>query len=457
MNRRRFLKYSAPIGIAGLAGCTGDGDDGGGDGDGGGTSTVQEEVEIEWWHAMGGNHKEIMDGWVESFNNENDNITVNAVQQGNYQETFTATKSAISAGNPPNIVQLRDTNQRTIIDSGSFVPVEQVVPDGAIDWGDYHQALTSYYSFNDRQWALPFNSSHPIIFYNKDLFEEAGLDPENPPNTYAELREQTGVLVEDSSASNGIVWPSSSWYLEEQIQGQNQVLVNENNGRDDFATEIYLLSDASLRAHKFLSEMAEDGRFLHTGVGGQGGWRAAIDEFYGQNVAMFLDSTASVASRQEAAQESGFELGTTFIPSAEGKRTGAVVGGAALFTAEGMSETERQATGEFLRFISSPERQATWHKQTGYFPTTQTATDQLQSENWFENNPNFATAFEQLQQTEVTPATQGWVVGPSAKVRDLNTQAQEQILTSDRSVEDVLSDTKSDVDEALQNYKSNVS
>jgi len=453
--RRRVLA-GAGAGAAALAGCLGAGsNDGsnqvGGGSDGGTVGSASGggngDVTIKWWHAMGGNLGETVDQLATDFNAQSDGITVETSYKGDYYETLNSVTSAIKAGTAPAIAQILDLGATLAIDSGAFQPIGEVMD---IDWSRYHDPVIEYYTFDDTVHSLPFNSSNPILYYNKDAFEQAGLDPEDPPGSFGEVRTAAEKLVESGATEQGISIPNVSWMPEQWFAEDGQPLVNEGNGREGDPTEINLDTDTAERVFSWWTEMYEDDLYPHTGVGD---WGAASQAFLNQQTGMHISSTAGVASTTAGAEENGFELGTGYYPVPnEGTRTGVVIGGASLWMTTGLASEKQRAAQQFFEWLSQPTQQAEWHRGTGYFPITTDAVDRLEDDDWFEDNPNFQTAFDQLRDTEVTAATRGFQCGPSSEVRTVIQEGHVSMINGDVSVSEGLDDMKSEIDGILGDY-----
>lgn len=398
---------------------------------------------------MGGNLGETVDALATDFNEQSDSVTIETSYKGSYDETLNAVTSAIGAGEAPELAQIVDLGSRLAIDSGAFEPMEEALPSDRIDWSDFQDPVIDYYSFDDTVYSMPFNSSNPIFYYNKNMFEEAGLDAESPPTTLEGVRQASETVVNQGIAEQGITFANVSWFPEQWFAQANEPLVNQQNGRADDPTEVNLDTGTADRIFSWWNDMHADGLYNHAGVGG---WGAAQQAFLNKQTAMFISSTAGVAATTAGAQENGFELGTGYYPTVSGDRTGVVIGGASLWMTRGLSDQKKQGLTDFLLWLAEAEQQAFWHRNTGYFPVSDSAVDLLESNGWFDENPNFQTAFDQLQETESTVATQGWQAGPASKVRTIIQDGYVSMINSDVTVDAKLTEMKANADRALESY-----
>ncbi|MCK5671885.1 MAG: extracellular solute-binding protein, partial [Spirochaetales bacterium] len=147
-------------------------------------------VSIEFWHAMSGARVDLIQGIVDKFMAENPNIEVDVQYTGSYNDTLNKVKSAYKAGNAPDIFHSYEIGTLGLINSGIISPLDQIAEkfDREIPWDDFFTPVQSYYKYQGDHYSMPFNSSTPLIFYNKTFFEKAGLDVDNPPKTYEDIR-----------------------------------------------------------------------------------------------------------------------------------------------------------------------------------------------------------------------------------------------------------------------------
>ncbi|MDG5775465.1 ABC transporter substrate-binding protein [Haloarculaceae archaeon H-GB1-1] len=461
-SRRTFIKGASVATVAGLAGCSNQSGDGGSetsseDGSGGtatDTASSSSDVTIKFWHAMGGDIAKLLEDMGSDFESQADGVTLDITSKGSYRDTLNATTSAVQAGNPPAVAQIFEIGTQLALDSGAFTPVEDIIPKDKIDYDNFLESVLSYYRIDGKLNSMPFNSSNAIFFYNKDAFAEAGLDPENPPETFQGVTDAANKLTDAGVVDKGTTWPNHSWLVEQWFAEQDQTLVNKENGRTGRATESNFESDAAKNIFEWWTDLYEQGQYLNPGIEA---WGEAQQAFLTQKVGILGYSTSSIAPMKEGAKKNGFELGTMRLPVPEGQRNGVVIGGASLWVPSGLSEAKQKAAGEFLLWMAQPEQQIRWHKNTGYFPVRNEAVSQLESDGWFDENPNFRTAFDQLQATEDSPATRGALMGPFTKARTIVEEGYvSMIQNSSTSVDDGLSKIDSQVEDALDSYNQKV-
>jgi sn-glycerol 3-phosphate transport system substrate-binding protein len=454
--RRRYIKGIGAATIAGLAGCSGnDGDDSGSDGSDGTTvgSGGGSDLTFDFWHIHGDELGDTLSDFAQDFSEQTDGVSVNAVNQGGYRENLNQTLQSSRAGDPPGVVQIFEIGTRLALDSGAFTPIGQVIPDGSVDFDDILPSVSNYYQIDGELNSMPFNSSNTIMLYNKTAFEEAGLDPESPPQSLSGVRDAAETIVDQTDMEAGISWPNHTWMqVEQQFAKQDQILVNNENGRAGRPDETFFNSEAGRNVYEWWKGMADNDLYLNPGIEA---WSEARQAFLTQQVPMLWDSTSNMVSMRAGAEDSGFELGSAYLPTPNGANTGVVIGGGSLWVPDALPDETKEAVGEFVAYMVQPEQQARWHRNSGYFPVSQTALDQLESDGWFEENPDFQTAINQLQDTQDSPATRGAVMGVFPEARSINEEVSVSILNGDVGVEEGLSQMDTEVQEALDGYSGN--
>ncbi len=468
-SRRRFIQGAGAATVAGLAGCSGQGgdgdsgdDSGSGDGDSGGDgdgttmgSGGGSDVTIKFWHAMGGDLAQRIDDIVDSFEEQSDGITVETTSRNSYRDNLNATTQAVGSGDPPALSQIFEIGTQLALDSQAFVPVEEIIPSDRIDYDNFLDPVLDFYRIDGTLNSMPFNSSNAIMMYNRDAFEEAGLDPDSPPTTFEGVTEAANTLTSETDIEVGLTGPNHSWFVESWMAQQDATLVNNDNGRSGRATETNLTSDAAQNIFEWWVDLYEQDQYLNPGIEA---WGEAQQAFLTQETGMIIYSTSSIAPMKQGAADNGFELDTAFMPSPGGDRTGLPIGGASLWVPQGLSDAQQQAAGELLLYMTQPEQQATWHTGTGYFPVREESITQLEDDGFYEENPSFRTAIDQLNETESTPATSGALMGPFPEVRTIIEEGYvEMIQNEGTDVASALEDVKSDADSAIQSYNDRVS
>jgi len=412
----------------------------------------EDAVVIDFWHAFGGGRKLLIERMVADYNYTHPGTFVRVEFKGSYRDTLNAAILAAQQGNAPHIVQIFEIGSQLALDTGIFAPLEDAAQNSPV-WQpeDYIEGVANYYNIDGKFNSMPWNSSNPILYYNKDMFREAGLDPEAPPETFEEMLDACDKIVSSGTAKNCISWPLHSWLFEEWMANQGAELANNGNGRDDRATEVYLTGDAAKTIVNWWKEMNDKGYYAYSGK--LEDWDGADAIFVSGQAAMEITSTSDVVQRQNDAAENGFELGTGYLPyPADSERQGVVIGGASMWMTGDHPEEELEAAVDFVIWFTNTENAIRWHKATGYFPIRKSAVDVLEFQDWFELNPAYTAAFAQLLGTKVNRATQGALIGAFPEVRTIIEQAVEKILAGEATVDEALEAAKVEADKAIEEY-----
>ena len=408
------------------------------------TDVTGEGQTITFWHAMGGDLGLAVDQLVDRFNETNElDITVVSEFQGTYDDAITKLRSASLGNLEADVVQIYDIGSRYMLDSGYVVPMQDFIDSEGYDISQIEPNIAAYYTVNDDLYSMPFNSSTPVLYYNVDMFEEAGVD--GPPESLSEIEDMHDALVNEGGADMPIALTIYGWFVEQFTAKQGLDLVNNGNGRDDVATEVsFMDNDAMINILEEWYALYESGAAPN--VGREGG----RPEFVSGQAAMTLASTSSLSSILNEVDGS-FEVGTAYLPAVkEGDDGGVSIGGASLWALESGNDEKEQASWEFIKFLISPEIQADWASSTGYFPiTTATHEEDVFKEN-IENFPQFQTAIDQLH--ESSAESQGAFLSVFPEARQIIENEIENMLNGVATPEEAAEEMAAQINSAIENY-----
>ena len=354
-------------------------------------------------------------------------------------------------------MQVYDIGTRFMIDSKAAVPVQKWIDKENFDTSKYEKNILAYYTVDNKLYSMPFNTSTPILYYNKEMFKEAGLDPNKPPQTFEEVAADAQRLTKRDDTGKvtrpGMALAIYGWFFEQFLAEQNSMYANNNNGRDSMATAASFNSPQGEKILDWWSGMVKDGSTVNMG-------RKTADTmkaFVSGQTAMTIDSTGVLGDIMDGVNGK-FEVGTGNMPHPEGAEGGGVIiGGASLWMLNGHSDEEEKASWEFIKFMTAPEQQAFWHIKTGYFPVTTDAYNNEDLKKYEAKYPQFKVAVEQLHHTPVNRSTQGGLLGVFTQSRQEIESAIEQVLDGKASSKDALQKAADTVNEAIGRYNSSVS
>ena len=410
---------------------------------------VKAEGTVTFWHAMSGSKTAIIDNYAKEFMEMHPEIIIEPVYCGSYAETVTKGLAAIKAGKPPVLLQSYEVGTQTMLDSEAIIPVYKLNK-GEFDFSTISSPIAKYYSVNGNLHSMPFNSSTAMLYYNKDMFREAGLDPDNPPTTFDEVYEASMKIMEAGLASGGISFGWPAWIFEQMHAYHNTYYANNENGRNgQRASELLFNGELGVKVMTEWQKWAKDGVLSYGGRNYK-----ANDPFIAGEFPMLIQSTSSLAGIINSAD---FEVGTAELPCIPGYEKGnSVIGGASLWLLKGHSDEVNAAAWEFLKYLSEEDNAVAWHKSTGYFPVNKNAYDTLMAEGWFDKDPRFRTAFDQILGGSDSTAAQGVRLGNFVEIRDIVSVAIEDIVVNMTDPKTTLDAAKVKCDQVLSDYLSTV-
>ncbi|MBP3040895.1 ABC transporter substrate-binding protein [Bacillaceae bacterium Marseille-Q3522] len=409
------------IAVAGCSSNEGNSDENANEGNDSGETTNGEPQEVTFWHSMGGAAQETLNSIVEEYNNSQDEIHVNAQFQGTYDEALTKYQSVAGTESAPTMMQVFEIGTMAMVNSGSIIPIQEFVDADDYDMSGLEENIINYYTIDDQFYSMPFNSSTPVMYYNKDAFEEAGLDPDAPPETFEEIEDAGKAILDSNPEMKGFSLQAYGWLFEQLLANQGALLLNNDNGRSDTATEIGFTEEEGKSIFEWVERMTNDGTFANYGRNGDN----MVAGFLAGDVAMFMQSSASA---RDVIDNAPFEVGIAFLPHPESKdRAGVAIGGASLWMMDGKPEEESQAAWEFMKYLQTPEIQAQWHVGTGYFAVNPAAYDEQTVKDAYETMPQLQVTVEQLQSTTPSYATQGALMDMIPEGRRISETALETV------------------------------
>ena len=412
---------------------------------------VQAQTEIQWWHSMGGALGEWVNDLAKDFNNSQKEYKIVPTFKGSYDESMTAAIAAFRAGNAPHILQVFEVGTATMMASkGAIVPVADVMKKAGIQFkpGAYVPAVAGYYTApNGQMLSFPFNSSTTVFHYNKDAFKAAGLDPEKPPKTWAEVANAAAKL---KAAGHKCPFTTSwiSWtQLESFSAWHNNEFATKGNGMLGTDARLAFNSPLHVRHIENLANMAKQGLFVYKGRG-----NAADATFVSGECAM---TTGSSALYGNVKRNSKFEGGIStlpYYPDVEGAPQNTVIGGASLWVMSGKKDPEYKGVAEFFDFLSRPEEAAKSHQRTGYLPVTIAAYELTDKSGFYKQNPGTDVSVTQMIR-KTTDKSRGIRLGNFVQIRTIIDEELEQVWTGKKQPKQALDDAVKRGNEQLARFQ----
>lgn len=421
-------------------------------------SMASAQTTVNWWHAMGGELGELLEGVAESFNESQDDYRVVPSYRGTYAEAMTGAIAAFRANQQPHILQVFEVGTGTMMAAeGAIYPIYQLMADTGknFDPDAYLDTIVSYYTDPDgNMLSFPFNSSTPIMYYNKEIFEAAGLDPESPPETWAEAEEAARAIVESGAAPCGFTTSWPSWLMLENFSAwHNLPLSTQANGFEGFDAEFTFNNEHVARHWDNLKAWQDENLFRW---GGPGPGPDAFPAFYAGECGFVFGSSAS---RAGVLRNSDFDVGFGFQPyydDIEGAPQNTIIGGATLWVLTGHTDEEYQAVAAFFEFLSQPEVQAKWHQDTGYLPITQASYDLTAEQGYYDENPGADTSIRQMTLNPPTENSRGLRFGNYVQIRDVVSEEMEAVMAGTKSGQQAADDAVSRGNTLLREFEASM-
>ncbi|WP_299445403.1 ABC transporter substrate-binding protein [uncultured Phycicoccus sp.] len=392
LTRRGFLGLAGTAGAAGLTACAGTGSPGTGGGGSGSSNT------IEFWSNHPGNSKTVEQQIITAFQKENPDLTVKLVDAGkNYEEVAQKFNAALAGGQQPDVIVVSDVTWFNFALNKQLTPLDELLASAGVDTGDYVDALYNDYTFDDGHFALPYSRSTPLFYYNKDLWQKAGLEDRGPKD-WDEFKEWSEALkgavgsdrfaLELADGSNYL-----DWYFQNMAWGYGGAYSQEWTPT---------FSDpGTVKAGRFLQDLAKSGvvKFNATPEA----------DFSAGLAACILQSTGSLGG---ISKDATFEVGTAFLPGTDNCPTG----GAGVAVPASISDERKANAVKFAEFLTNAQNTVTFTQATGYMPVRKSAVELPEEVSYLEENPNAKTAIDQLPHTRSQDNARVLLPGGGARI-----------------------------------------
>jgi sn-glycerol 3-phosphate transport system substrate-binding protein len=411
------------------------------------------QTEIQWWHAMGGELGQKVDAIAAGFNATQKDYKIVPVFKGSYTETMTGAIAAFRAKQQPHIVQVFEVGTATLMAAkGAVYPVFQLMKDQGLpfDPKNYLPSVTGYYSDSaGNMLSFPFNSSTPVMYYNKTQFKKAGLDPEAPPKTWPEL-EAMAKKLQASGVKCGFTTAWPSWVHIENLSALHNVPIGtKSNGFDGLDTVLQINSPLHV---KHITAMGEWQKSKIFDYGGR--QSASAPKFYTQECAMYMNSSAAQAGVRANAKD--FEFGVAMLPyypDVKGAPQNSIIGGATLWVLQGHPKETYKGVGQFFNYLSQPEVQAKWHQETGYLPVTLSSYELSKTQGYYTKNPGTDVSIKQMTLNPPTSNSKGLRFGNFVQIRDIIEEELEGVWSGKKSAKEALDTSVSRGNELLRRFE----
>jgi sn-glycerol 3-phosphate transport system substrate-binding protein len=391
-------------------------------------------TEIQWWHAMPGELGRQLEKLAADFNATQSDYRIVPVFKGLYTETMTGALFALRTRQHPAIVQVAEVGTATMMAAkGAVYPVFELMRDerAPFEPAAYLPTVTGYYAdVNGNLLSFPFNSSTPILYYNKDQFRLAGLDADTAPKTWPEV-EAAARKLRAAGIACGLTTEWPSWINIENMSAYHNVpIATRSNGLEGLNAELVIDNPLVVRHVSTLAEWQREKVFDYGGRTNR-----AERKFYMSECGIFLGSSAT---RAEILAHAKFEVGYGMLPywpDVPGAPQNSIIGGATLWVLKGRPQAEYQGVARFFAFLSRPEVQSAWHRATGYLPITRAAYDLTRSQGFYDRNPGAEISIQQMTISPPTINSRGLRLGSFVVIREIIEDEMEQAFAGRKGAE----------------------
>jgi sn-glycerol 3-phosphate transport system substrate-binding protein len=415
-------------------------------------------VNITVWHSMTRANEQTLQKITDAFNSSQTKVKVSLVNQIDYVQTFNKYKAGLASGDLPDIVQLQDTDQQQMIDTGTVLPAATCATADKYSFSDFLPRVISYYTVQGTQYAMPFNVSGPVFYYNKKAFTKAGLDPTKPPATLADVRADA-VKLKAAGVSAPFGLKTEPGYFEQWRALAGKLYVNQSNGRKGRATKTVFVDATGRQIFSWMSGMVKDGLATTNADLGTGSFDNLLGIRSGSH-AMAVDTSAAlgtISSVLAAGNDPDIDLGVSPMPApSAGVKGGVLVSGGAMYMVNKSSPAKQAAAWEYLKFLDQPDSLTTWAIGTGYLPIRKSSASSSAMQAYWTQNPTYKVAYDQLVNGPNNVATSGSVIGDYTGVRDAVRDAENTMFLQGKAPAAALQAASQNSTAAMDDYNTRI-
>ncbi len=402
---------------------------------------AEAETELTMYYpvAVGGPLTQIVDGLVADFMKENPDIVVKAIYAGNYNDARIKALAALKSGKPAQLSVMFSIDIYELIEQDAIFAFDDIVetPEEKAWLDSFYPTLMQNGRTGGKTWGIPFQRSTIVMYYNKDAFKEAGLDPDKPPATWDQLVAACKALTKADGSQWGVMIPSTGypyWMFGALTMQNDQVLMN------DAGNKTYFDSPAVIEALQFWRDLGAKHKIMPSGTIE---WGTLRQNFLEGKTAIMWHSTGNLTIVKNKAK---FDFGVAMLPAK--KRRGTPTGGGNFYIFKQTSAEERKAAMRLIKFMTSPERSAEWSMKTGYMGISPAAYETNKLKEYVKGFPYAAVARDQLNYATAELSTY-----QTGRIRKALDDAIQAALTGAKSPADALNEAQSLSERLLRPYQ----
>jgi sn-glycerol 3-phosphate transport system substrate-binding protein len=417
-----------------------------------------DKTKIVWWHAMTAALNDQVNHIAETFNASQDAVEVQPIYKGGYADVLTATIAASRAGQAPHLAQIFEVGTGTMLAAGKAVMQTWDLAKqtgAAIDPNTYIASVRGYYSLADgRMASMPFNSSTAVMWYSKDAFRKAGLDPDKPPATWQDVVKAAEVIKAKDAAEIPVTSSWLSWIQLEQYSALHNIpFASKADGFEGLDTQLEINSKAHVKHVDRLLAMSKDGTFKYAG-------RDNLPDqlLISGKAGMHFNSSGERGDLVKSAKFDWAEAYLPYDPELIKTPLNSIIGGASLWTmtAPGRTPAEYKAVATFLQFIGKPDNDAYWHQHTGYVPVTLAGFELSQKQGFYEKNVGADLPVRQLTRGTVTDNSKGLRLGRLVEIRNIIYEEMEKAFQGGQTGQQAMDSAVSRGNKVLREFQKSI-
>jgi sn-glycerol 3-phosphate transport system substrate-binding protein len=412
-------------------------------------------VQINFWESSVDQQTTVLQSIVAGFNLSQSKVHVNLVQDAGFSDTLTKIQAGLSNGELPDLAQVQDVDSQTVIDTGAFLPVSTCIKAFGYSTSSLLLRALSYWKIDGKQWALPYAVTVPVLFYNAQAFQKAGLDPSKPPTTLAQVVSDAKATHKAGQGSFGL--KLDPWQFETWEAAANKLYVNNSNGRAKRATKVSFDNSTATTIFKTMEQLVSAGAARTNSADGADAFDNLLGMGSGKN-SMTIDASSALGTINSViAQYPNVTLDVAPIPRASASDAGAVqTAGSGIWISKRSSAAVQAGSFEFAQYFLSATEQASW-ATTGFIPLNTQAISSSAVQKLWTSDPRYRVAYTSLTTGVQDAATAGAVIGPFEDVRSAVVTAENEITDSpSTSVSKALSSAASQSNEAISSYNERI-
>ncbi len=406
---------------------------------------AQAQTEVSFFYpvAVGGPITKIIDGYAAEFEKENPGIKLKPIYSGSYQESITKALTAVKSGEPPVMSILLSTDMFTLIDEDAIVPFDGMVktPDDQAWLKSFYPAFMENSQTGGKTWGIPFQRSTIVLYWNKEMFKEAGLDPNRPPANWKETIDYAQKLTKRDASGKVTQWgvqiPSSGfpYWLFQALAIQNGVNLMNAAG-----TETYYDKPEVVEALQYWVDLSRKHKIHPEGIVE---WGTTPKDFFEKKMAMMWTTTGNLTNVRTNAK---FDFGVAMLPA--GKARGSPTGGGNFYIFAKSTPAQKDAAFKFIRWVTTPPRAAQWGIDTGYVAVRADAFDTPVMKTYVAGFPPAAVARDQLPYAKAELSTH-----ENQRVTKALNDALQAALTGTKPADQALKDAQRESERILRPFK----